>query len=207
MVGFLEKVLWQGPEGEMGGDGTGSKAVWCGGKGTFHNTRTRDDRHNHEGRLKITAKSESSKLGIHGSLSHSQLKRKIHRSKVQRCTCHALLWQEHLQVDAWELTPAAGKPAGHTSGSTTLPSAGCMDNGPTTALLAGTAKHQESLLLSACFRGRQSCTTLLLPRAVWGTSTWGQPDAGMPSQGRIPGPCSNLCLSLSSLPLLEGGGQ
>lgn len=125
---------------------------------------------------------------------------------MQRCTCHALLWQEHLQVDAWELTPAAGKPAGHTSGSTTLPSAGCMDNGPTTALLAGTAKHQESLLLSACFRGRQSCTTLLLPRAVWGTSTWGQPDAGMPSQGKISGPCSNLCLSLSSLPLLEGGG-
>lgn len=190
MVGFLEKALWQGPEGEMGENGTQSKAAWCGRKGTlftaFHNTRTRDDLHNHKGKLKITAKSESSRLEIHGSLSHSQLKRKINRNKVQRCTCQALLWQEHPQVDAWELIPAAGRPAGHTSGSTTLPSAGCMDNGSTTALLEGTDTHQKSLL-SACFSGRQRCTTSLLPRAVWGTSAWGQPDAGMSSHGKVPG--------------------
>lgn len=32
MVGFLEKALWQGAEGGMGGNGTRHKAPWCGDK-------------------------------------------------------------------------------------------------------------------------------------------------------------------------------
>lgn len=124
---------------------------------------------------------------------------------MQRCTCQALLQQEHLQVDALELTPAAERPAGHTSGSATPPSAGCMDNVSTTALLVGTATHQESLL-SACVSGRQRCTTPLLPRAVWGTSTSGQPGAGMPSQGRVPGSLlRSLPVTLVTAPPGRGG--
>ena len=68
IVGSLEMAPWRGPEREMGGDGTGSKAARRGGKGTlftaFHNTKTRDDWHNHKGRPKITAKSDSSELGV-----------------------------------------------------------------------------------------------------------------------------------------------
>lgn len=126
---------------------------------------------------------------------------------MQRCTCQALLQQEHLQVDALELTPAAERPAGHTSGSATPPSAGCMDNVSTTALLVGTATHQESLL-SACVSGRQRCTTPLLPRAVWGTSTSGQPGAGMPSQGRVPGSLlRSLPVTLVTAPPGRGGDR
>lgn len=67
-------------------------------------------------------------------------------------------------------------------------------NGSAATQLAGTATQQESLLLSACFSGSWRCTTLLLPRAAWRMSTWGQPDAGTlhPAMTRCQGPRSSL---------------
>lgn len=161
--------------------------VW--GQGTlftaFHNARTRDNRHNHKGRHTITAKSESSKLEVHASLSHSQLKRKINRSQVPRCTCQALLWQEHLQVDARELTPAARRPAGHISVAPPCPMQTAWTMAPPLLCWWGLSPTRSHFC--HCFCGRQRCTAPLLPRAVWGTSAWGQGNAGMPSQGRVSG--------------------
>lgn len=112
-------------------------------------------------------------------------------------------------MDAQETASAARGPSRHTSSShhtawCRLP--GTADGSATTQL-AGTVTQKESLLLSASFSGRQRCTTLLLPRAVWRMSAWGQPGAGTPHSARAgyQGPRSNLCLSLLSLPLLVGG--
>ena len=114
-------------------------------------------------------------------------------------------------MDARELASAARRPAGHTSGGhhtarCRLP--GTAD-GSAAAELAGTVTQQASLLLSACFSGRWRCTTLLLPRAACGMSTWGQPDAGThrPAGAGCRGPHSSLYLPLLSLPLLRVGGQ
>lgn len=201
----------------MGGDGTGSHAARQGGKGTlfaaFHNTRTTDDWHNHEGRLKITANWDSSKRGTvspwDSQLQPAQKGNEQRKSAEMHPQCRAAARTTCRWVLAGELASAARRPAGHTSGShhagqCRLP--GTAD-GSAAAQPAGTVTQQEPLLLSACFSGRRRCTTLLLPRAAWGMSTWGQPDAGSPHPARAgcQGPRSSLCLPLSSLPLPRGG--
>lgn len=188
----------------MGGDGTASKAAWRGEKGTlftaFHNTRTRDVLHNHKGRLKITGKSDSSKLGIVSPWdSQPQPAQKWNEQKksaemhlqcraVARNTCRWMLgsWLllpgDQLGTHLWKPPhcPVQALPGTADGSAATQP--------------AGTVTQQESLLLSACFSGRWRCTTLLLPRAAWGMSTWGQPDAGTlhPARTRCQGACSSL---------------
>lgn len=125
---------------------------------------------------------------------------------MQRCTCQALLQQEHLQVDALELTPAAERPAGHTSGSATPPSAGCMDNVSTTALLVELPPTRSHFCQPVLVAGRDA-RPLCSPGQYGGHQPRVSPVLECPARAGYQGPFSDLCLSLLSLLLPEGGDR